>query len=90
MTYTWFWVHWLAEHAPKSLKYRFTKFGQLAGRSPSEGVKIVLNLQFLAWGRVLRKNQGGLLNKEKLHGCLIFDSGCTGWQSTPQSMVNID
>ena len=79
MTYTSFWVHWLAEHAQNSVKYRFTKFGRLTGRDPSEGAKIILNLPFLTWRRVLRKKQGGLLNREKLRGCLIFDSGCAGW-----------
>ena len=29
ITDIWFWVHLLAEHGPKSDKYRFAKFGQL-------------------------------------------------------------
>ena len=32
-------MHWLAEHAQKSGKYRFTKFRRLAGRDPKEGAK---------------------------------------------------
>ena len=27
MAYIWFWVHWLAEHAPKSANCQFAKFG---------------------------------------------------------------
>ena len=61
MSFIWFQVYWLAEHAPKSGIYIFTKFG----REPIEGVKITLNLNFLNRRRVLRKNQGGQLNREK-------------------------
>ena len=72
MPYIWFWVLWLAEHAPKSVKYRFTKFGRLTGREPNEVAKIVLNLHFLTWRWILRKNQVGLSNREKLHGNYIL------------------
>ena len=68
----------------------FTKSARLSGRDPSEGVKITFNLHFLTWTQVLRKNQRGLLNREKLHGCFIFDSGCTGWQSKPKNLFDIN
>ena len=84
------WVHWLAQHAPKSPKYLIIKFGQLTARNLIEAAQIILKLHSLARMRVLRKNQGGLSNKEKLQECLIFDFGCTGWQSTPQNLLNID
>ena len=28
----WFWVYWLAKHAPKSVKYQFTKLGRLTAK----------------------------------------------------------
>ena len=152
-SFIWFWVRWFADHAPKSVKYIFTNFSRLSGRDPREGVKIILNLHFLTRRLVLRKNQGGLLNREtarifyiwfwvqrlaehapksvyrftklvrliardpkegakillfltrrpvlrrkqrplwkeqKEWKCLIFDFGCTGWQSTPQNLLNIN
>ena len=89
-TYIWLWVHSLEEHGQKSCKYIFTKSGRLTGRDPSEGVKIILYLHFLTWRQVLRKNQPGLSNRKKLRGSLIFDSGCIGWQSTPQNLFNIN
>ena len=42
-----FWVHWLPKHAPKAIKYRFTKFGRLTIRDPREGGKIILKSFFL-------------------------------------------
>ena len=90
MTYIWFWVHWLAEHAPKYAQYQFTRFVRLTVRDPKEGAKIILKLLFVTRKRVLIKNQRTLSNKEKLRKWLIFDSGCTGWQSTPQNLLNIN
>ena len=90
MTYIWFWVHWLAEHTPKSGQYKFAKSCRLTGRDPKEGTIIVLKLLILTWRPVLGKKVGGLSNREKLRESLIFDSGCTGWQSTPQNLVNIN
>ena len=56
MTYIWLRVHWLAEHAPKSVKYIiFTDFGRLTGRDLREVVKIISNLHFLTRRWVLRK-----------------------------------
>ena len=40
-SYICFWVHCLAEDAPKSGKNRFTKFGHLTARHPMERAKIV-------------------------------------------------
>ena len=39
MTYIWFWVHWLAEHAPKSGICLFSKLAGLTVRNPREGAK---------------------------------------------------
>ena len=47
MSYIWFWVHWLAEHTPKSSKYQFIKLAGLTVRNPREGAKIILKLLFL-------------------------------------------
>ena len=66
MAYISFWLHWLTEHAPKSVKYRFTKFGRLTLRDHKEGAKIILKLFFLTSRRVLIKNQRALSNTEKL------------------------
>ena len=62
MTYIWFWVHWLAEHTPKSGQYKFAKSCRLTGRDPKEGTKIVLKLLILTWRPVLGKKVGGLSN----------------------------
>ena len=90
MTYIWFSVHCLAEHSLKFVKYQFTRFFWLTGRNFSEETKFILKLFSLTWRRVLRKTQWGLSNREKLRECLIFDSGCTGCQSTPQNQLNIN
>ena len=66
MTYIWFWVHWLEEHAPKSFKNHFSKFDRLTGKDPSEEVKIILKLFILTRRPVLGKNQGWLSKREKL------------------------
>ena len=44
MTYIWFWVHWLAEHAPKSGICLFTKLVGLTVRNPREGAKIIFKI----------------------------------------------
>ena len=64
MVYIWFWVHWLADHAPKSVKNRFYKFGRLTVRDPMEGAKIILKLLFETPRQVLVKNQRVLSNTE--------------------------
>ena len=55
MTYIWFWVHWLAEHTPKSGQYKFTNSCRLTGGDTKEGAKIVLKLLILTWRPVLGK-----------------------------------
>ena len=90
LSFIWFCVHWLAEHAPKSVKYRFTKLAWLTPRDTKKGAKIIFRLPFLTWRWVLRKNQRRLLKREKLRECLIFDSRYTGWQSMPQNLFNIN
>ena len=57
---------------------------------PKKGAKIILKLLNLTWRPALRKNQGGPSNREKLRECFILDSGCTGWQNTPQNLLNIN
>ena len=47
ISYFWFWVHWLAEHAPNSAKYQFIKFGRMTVKYPKKGAKIILKLLFL-------------------------------------------
>ena len=74
----------------KSVKYRSTKFGRLTGRDPKEGAKIILQLLFLARRRVLVKNKRALSHSEHWRKWFVFDSGCTGWQSRPPNLVNID
>ena len=89
MCLIWFWVHWLVEHPPKSVKYRFAKFGPLTGNDSKEGGKIILRLLFLTRRQVLIKSQGAPSHREHWWKWLIFDSGCTGWQTTPQNLVNM-
>ena len=57
---------------------------------PKKGAKIILKLLIVTWRPALRKNQGGPSNREKLRECFILDSGCTGWQNTPQNLLNIN
>ena len=40
------WVHWLQEHAPKFVKYRFIRFYWLTGSDPKEVAKFILKLLF--------------------------------------------
>ena len=67
-------------------KYRFTKLGQLTERDPKEGAKIILRLLFLTRRWVLIKKP----HREHWRKWLIFYFVCTGFQSTPQNLVNID
>ena len=90
MSYICFWGHWEGEWTSKSVQYKFTKLGRMTATCPKEGAKIVSKLLILTRRPVLRKNQGGPSNREKLRECLIFDSGCTGWQSTPENLLNIN
>ena len=90
MSYIWFRVHWLVGHAPESVKYKFTKFGRLSVTDHREGAKITLKSFFLSSRRVLIKNKRALSNTENWWKWLIFDSGCSNWQSTPQNLLNID
>ena len=80
----------MEEHAPKSTKYYNNKFFLLIAKDLSKGAEITLILIFLTRRRVLRKNQRTLSNRENLQKYLKFDSGCTGWQSTPQKLLNIN
>ena len=60
MSYIGFFVHWLAEHTP-----RFIKFGGLTGRDPKEVAKLILQLLFPTRRRVLIKKQTALPHREQ-------------------------
>ena len=60
MTYILFWLHWLAEQAPKSVEYEFTKLGRLTARDPKKGAKVILKFFFLSRKQVLRKKERAL------------------------------
>ena len=68
---------------------QFTKLCWLNSGAIMEGGKIISNHTYLIWRYTLSKNQR-LSIREKLQKYLKFDSGCTVWQSTPQSMLNIN
>ena len=73
-------LHWLAEHATKSAKYQFMKIFLDGRKRPYGKANIILKLIFVIQKGILRKKiQRGLSNKEKLRGCLTFDSECSGW-----------
>ena len=88
ISYIWFRVHYLAEHAPKSVEYQFTKLGGLIPRDPKEEIKIILKFFFVTWKRVFRKKQGALWKKRKRAKSLIFDFLCTGCQNMPPTSTN--
>ena len=72
MSYIWFWVQWLVEHAPKSVQYKFTKLGRLTATHPKEGAKIILKLLFLTRRPVFRKKQRALWIEKKSENVLYF------------------
>ena len=90
MPYIWFWVYQLVEHTPKFVQYQFTKLGRLTASDTKKRAKIILKLFILTRRLAFRRNEGGSSNREKLRECLIFDCGCTGSQSTPQNLLNIN
>ena len=57
MTYIWFLVLWLVEHAPKSPKYQIINFDQVTAINLSEVAKIILKLNFLS------KERGNIILK---------------------------
>ena len=67
-------MHSLGEHTPIFV----IDLPNLFGRDPRAGEKIIFKLLFVNQRRVLRTNQGGLSNREKLRECLIFNYRCTG------------
>ena len=70
MSEIWFWVHYLAEYAPKSVKDQFTKLSWLTLRHLREEVKIISKLLFVTQRLVLRKNQRLILTKARPKICL--------------------
>ena len=65
MPYIWFWVHWLAEHAPKFVQYQFNKLGLLTTRDPQEGEKIIWKFVFLSRKQVITKKKKQHYEKKK-------------------------
>ena len=55
MSLIWFWVHWLAEHTPKSSKDQFTKHLWQTAGVIREGAKIILKLLYLNRRWVMKK-----------------------------------
>ena len=83
-------MHWFAEHAPKSLKYQIIKFGRLNATNFSEVAKIILKLHFFTRVRVLRKNKEDYQTKKNCDNVLYLILGATGWQNTPENLLNIN
>ena len=77
-------MHWLAEHAPKSDKHRFTKFGQLTGRDPKEEAKTISELLFLTRRPVLRKNKELYGKKKKSENVLYLILGALVGRARPK------
>ena len=77
-------MHWLAEHAPKSGKYRFTKFGQLTGRDPKEEAKTISKLLFSTRRPVLRKNKEHYGKKKKSENVLYLILGALVGRARPK------
>ena len=90
MFYIWFWVHWLAEQAQKSVQYQFTKLGRMTATYFKEGVKIIWKFVFLSRKQVIRKKQTIVWKEENKPKCLMCNFGCTGWHGTPQNLFNIN
>ena len=64
-SYILFWVHWLPKYAPKSVKYRLTKFGWLTVRDPREEAKITLKSFFLTRKQGFRKTTKSTIKERK-------------------------
>ena len=90
VSFMWFWVFWLVEHAPKSVKHQFNKLGWLTTTDPKKVGKLILKWLFLTRSPALTMKQRALWAEEKEQKCLIFDFGCTVWQSTPQNLFKIN
>ena len=75
----------MVDHAPKSIKYLFTKLGRLTARHPKEGAEILLKLLFLTLRPVLRKKQRALLKEKREPKCLILDLGALVGTARPKS-----
>ena len=82
----------MAETAPKSVKYQFTKLARLTPRNSKKGAKLILTFFFLLsfFFFLWEKHKEHYGTKKKEPKCLIFDFGWTGWQSTPQHLLNIN
>ena len=88
MTYISFWVHWLTEHAPKSAKYQFTKFGRLTVRGPKARAKPfegeILRLLFLTRRRVFRKTKEDYQTKKNDENVLYSILGAIVGRARPK------
>ena len=90
ISFMWFWVFWLWEHAPKSVKHQFNKLGWLTTTDPKKVGKLILKWLFLTRSPALTMKQRALWAEEKEQKRLIFDIGCSGWQCTPKYLFNIN
>ena len=73
-------MHWLVEHTPKSVKYRFAKFGYLTGSDPKEKAKIILRVLILR----------ALPHREHWQKLITFDSGGSCWQTMLENLLNVN
>ena len=88
-------MHWLEENSPKSIKYRFIMFvlGLLQStdcKRPKTRCKNYFEATLSNLKASFKKEPRSTIEQKKLRLGFIFDSGCTGWQSTPLNQVNIN
>ena len=90
MTYIWFWVHWLAEDTPKSVKYQFTKFVWLTARNLSEEAKIIFEATISNLKVSFKKKPKSTIQQRKLAKMTYVWFRWIGWYSTPLNLLNMD
>ena len=90
MTYIWFWVHWLAEDTPKSVKYQFTKFVWLTARNLSEEAKIIFEATISNLKVSFKKKPKSTIQQRKLAKMTYVWFRWIGWYSTPLNLLNLD
>ena len=73
-------MHWLAELAPKSANYQYTKLRQLSEDAIMKGAKITLSLPSnLTQSRVLIRNERVFLSRQNLRKFIKLDSNSILW-----------
>ena len=83
-------MHWFAEHATKSIKYQFTKFGRLSARDPMEGAKNYFEVLLSISKRSYQKKTSNAMKRRKRVKCLICDFGCTALAEYALNLFNIN